>query len=157
MVGIISERDKKASFYIEDLLRSLKNPKPFYKDFSKKKDNKSSEINDFPASPGVYVVIRENNLSVNPIVLYVGKTTVNRGIKDRLSDHFRKRTPNVNGSQFCKILMQICQDSTCVMRILWSEKTKIGTVSIENENDEMISRVEELAIQVLKPKLNVIK
>ena len=89
-----------------------------------------------------------------PIVLYVGKTTSRRSIRDRLRDHFGGHKLNFQGSQFRKFLMQVCQDIEAVKRILWSENTLIASVPI-NDTDEVIDFVENLAIRVFQPRFNI--
>ena len=61
---------------------------------------------------------------------------------------------NFQGSQFRKFLMQVCQDTETVKRILWSENTLIASVSID-DSDEVIDYVENLAIRAFQPRFNI--
>lgn len=64
-------------------------------------------------APDIYVLLRRVNFpdrdyttrGVNtqtPLVMYVGKTTAKRSIKERLNDHFGGNKMNYQGSQFRK-------------------------------------------------------
>ena len=85
--------------YVEELAKQIKHAKPYYVDSDAKLNGGNSKVNDFPNESGVYVIIRRVDLPQNdyttvgvntksPIVIYVGKTTARRTIKQRLSDHF---------------------------------------------------------------------
>ena len=89
-----------------------------------------------------------------PIVLYVGKTTSKRSIKERLYDHFGGSKANYQGSQFRKFLYQVIQEKAAVKKILWSNDTLVACVPIE-EADDVIDSVERLAIQVFQPRFNI--
>jgi hypothetical protein len=113
----------------------------------------------------VYLILRRINLpdtdystrgfnTQTLLVLYVGKTTSRRALKQRLADHFGGTTPNYQGSQFRKFLFQVCQDHDTVKRILWSSDTLVACVEID-EGDEVIDAVEKLAIQVFQPRFNI--
>lgn len=155
-----------ATKYVEELARSIsKNPQPYYEDSDARLNGEHSPINDFPSTPGVYVIMRKVlskdgyqykgvETIESPLILYVGKTTSKRSIKARLSDHFGGKKPNYQSSQFRKFLYQICQDDEGVRNILWSANTLIATVSIE-EADEVIDCVEKLAMQVFRPRFNI--
>lgn len=151
--------------YIEELARAIPTAQPYYADGAARLAGKDSKVNPFPNKPGVYLILRRVTLpetdystrGVNtqtPLVLYVGKTTSRRALKQRLADHFGGTTPNYQGSQFRKFLFQVCQDHDTVKRILWSRYTLVACVEID-EGDEVIDAVEKLAIQVFQPRFNI--
>ena len=99
--------------YIEELARTIPTAQPYYADGAARLAGKESKVNPFPNKPGVYLVLRRVALpdtdystrGVNtqtPLVLYVGKTTSRRALKQRLADHFGGTSPNYQGSQFRK-------------------------------------------------------
>lgn len=156
---------KEKAHHIEKLALEIKNAKPYFVNSASKLIGAKSRINQFPNKPGVYLILRRVDMesfdytreglnTKSPIVLYVGKTTSRRSIRKRLADHFGGIKLNFQSSQFRKILMQICQDEDMVKKILWSENTLIASVEIE-ESDEVIDYVENLAIQVFKPRFNI--
>ena len=151
--------------YIEQLAREIAVAKPYYVDPQARLAGESSKAHTFPNTPGIYLILRRVNLpgtgyalrGVNtevPLVLYVGKTTSKRALKERLNDHFGGNKPNYQGSQFKKFLFQVCQDHDVVKQILWSPDTLVACVPIE-EGDEVIDFVENLAIQVFHPRFNI--
>ena len=153
--------------YIESLARSISSSKPYYIDNQARFTKRQSKANIFPSKPGVYLILRYVNLpdidyttrgvnTKSPLILYVGRTTSKRSIKARLNDHFSggKRL-SYQGSQFRKFLYQLCQDHDMVKKILWSDSTRIASVVVEEE-DQIIEAVENLAIQIFKPRFNVV-
>ena len=151
--------------YVEELARAIVDARPYYLDATAKLEGQPTKANRFPNLPGVYLILRRVNLpdtdyttrgvnTKSPIVLYVGKTTSRRALKERLKDHFGGIKPNYQGSQFKKFLFQVCQDHDAVRRILWSPDTLVATVAIE-EGDEVIDYVENLAMQVFQPRFNI--
>jgi hypothetical protein len=151
--------------YIEELARTIPTAQPYYADGAARLAGKESKVNPFPNKPGVYLVLRRVALphtdystrgvnTQSPLVLYVGKTTSRRALKQRLADHFGGTTPNYQGSQFRKFLFQVCQDHDTVKRILWSSDTLVACVEID-EGDEVIDAVEKLAIQVFPFRFNI--
>ena len=151
--------------YIEGLAKDISTAKPYYVDGAARLAGKESKVNSFPGKPGVYLILRRVKLpdtdystrgvnTQSPLVLYVGKTTSRRALKQRLADHFGGTTPNYQGSQFRKFLFQVCQDHDTVKRILWSSETLVACVEID-EGDDVIDAVEKLAIQVFQPRFNI--
>lgn len=159
------KKSVKHAHYIERLAQSISTAIPYHIDPDAKLTGLTSKANIFPNAPGVYLIMRKVDLpdtdyttrGVNtkaPLILYVGKTTSRRTIKDRLSDHFSGNKLNYQRSQFRKFLYQVCQDHSAVKRILWSANTLIACVPIE-EDDVVIDSVEKLAIQVFRPRFNI--
>ena len=158
------KKELKHAHYIEKLARAIDEALPYWEDSDARLRGERSKRNLFPKGPGVYVILRRVNVrggrrvqeanAVSPLVLYVGKTTSRRAVKDRLSDHFGGGKPNYGGSQFTKFLFQLCQDDESVQRILWSKDMLIAAVEIK-EGDPVIDAVERLAMQVFKPRFNV--
>ena len=159
------KKSVKYAHYIERLAREIASAQPYYADPSAKLSGKSSKPNVFPSKPGIYLILRRVALphtdyttrgvnTQSPLVLYVGKTTTKRTIKQRLADHFAGNKPNYQGSQFRKFLFQVCQEHETVKRILWSPNTLVACVPVE-ESDEVIDFVENLAIQVFRPRFNI--
>jgi len=140
--------------YYDILANNEINARTYFKNNSEKRKGKSGVVNDFPDNPGVYVIVRKNEYTKKPLVLYVGKTTTIRSIKERLGDHFSSNKPNVCGSYFCKVLMQICQNEECVNDIRWSDNTLVYFIGLKDYNDEFITDVCNFTNQKLKPKLN---
>ena len=156
---------KEKAHYIEKLALEIKNAKPYYVASASKLKGAKSRTNQFPNNPGVYLILRKVDMENKdytrkglntkiPIVLYIGKTFARGSIKKRLADHFGGKKLNFQGSQFRKLLMQICQDEEIVKKILWSENTLIASIAIE-ESDEVIDIVEKIAIQVFQPRFNI--
>lgn len=159
------KRSLKASRYVEELARNIKDALPYYADSQARLRGEKSKKNKFPKEPGVYVILRNCDMpeidyrhkglaTKSPLALYVGKTSAKRTIYQRLGDHFGNTKPNYQGSQFVKFLMQITQDEAGVLRILWSPNTLIACVPI-NEDDDVIEAVEKLAMQVFSPRFNI--
>ena len=153
------------SGYVEQLACSIKGAVPYYSNGPDKLSGEKTIKNQFPQKPGVYIILRkcqfvEDNYrykglsTKSPVVLYVGKTTSRRSIAKRLGDHFGNAKPNFQGSQFVRFLMQVVQDEDAVIRILYSPKTLIACVPID-ESDEVIDAVEKLAMQVIEPRFNI--
>ena len=164
MTSLNKGRLRKAA-YIEELAEAIKDAKPYYADSGAKLRGLNSRINQFPKSPGVYLILRKVELpdkgyqtkGVNtkfPLVLYVGKTTAKRTIRERLHDHFGRIIMSYQGSQFRKFLYQVIQNEEALKTVLWSDSTLIACVPIE-ASDEVIDYVENLAIQVFKPRFNI--
>lgn len=159
------KKSLKFAHYIEELSRSIAHAKPYYVDSEAKLKGENSKVNSFSNSPGLYIILRRVDLpdddyttkgvnTKSPLVLYVGKTTSKRAVKDRLKDHFAGIKFSYQGSQFRKFLFQIVQDTDVVKKILWSKDTLIAIVEI-NEDDDVIDYVENLAIQDFKPRFNI--
>ena len=151
--------------YVEELAKQIKHAKPYYVDSDAKLNGGNSKVNDFPNESGVYLIMRRVDLPQNdyttvgvntksPIVIYVGKTTARRSIKQRLSDHFGGVKLSYQGSQFRKFIFQICQNDDVVKSILWSKDTLIACVPVP-EQDEVIDIVEKIAMQVFQPRFNI--
>ena len=86
--------------YIEALATAIREARPYYVDSEARLGGARSRTNDFPTKPGIYLILRRVNLDskdyttrgVNtqqPLVLYVGKTTSRRAIRERLADRSR--------------------------------------------------------------------
>jgi hypothetical protein len=155
----------KVAGYIETLASNISLALPYYKHSPLEVGWHACERNSFPSASGVYTIMRRCEIvgdgyryqglnPKKPIVLYVGKATKIRSIKNRLRDHFGNREPNFQGSQFVKFLMQVVQDEKMVKEILWSPSTVIACVPV-TERDEIIDAVERLAIRVFEPRFNI--
>src|SRR5690349_888601 len=99
-----------AASFVEQLAKAISEAKPYFKQSPSECDWNSCERNTFPASPGVYLILRRVRIDqvgyryaglnpVSPIVLYVGRTSDRRLISQRLRDHFGCKEPNFQGSQ----------------------------------------------------------
>lgn len=155
----------KVAGYVEMLVSNLAFALPYFYKSPLDVGWEKCERNSFPSESGIYAILRRCPIAKagyryqglspkNPIVLYVGKASSVRTIKQRLRDHFGNREPNFQGSQFVKFLMQVVQDEETVKRIIWSPSTIIACVPV-TESDAVISVVERLAIQILEPRFNI--
>jgi hypothetical protein len=162
MPGELSIR---ASSYVEQIATALIAAKPYFQVSPSGQSWDLRQRNSFPRQPGIYLILRRvasagegyryhGLIPVNPIVLYVGRTTERRKIEKRLADNFGNSEPNFQGSQFVKFLMQVIQDEPIVKSILWSPQTLIASVPI-TEGEQMLETVERLAMQVFVPRFNI--
>src|SRR5262245_48196281 len=151
--------------YVERLAHATSQAQPFFKQSPLHQPWKECERNNFPREPGVYLILRSVRngntgyryaglVPASPLVLYVGRTTSRRSIYQRLCDHFGAQSPNFQGSQFLKFLMQVVQDEEIVKRIIWSPTTTIASVAVP-ENESILAAVERLAIAVFAPRFNI--
>lgn len=154
-----------ASCYVEMLARSISQANPYFKQSPMECPWEECERNVFPSHPGVYAILRRVSIAgsgyryaglnpISPIVLYIGRTSARRSIRQRLRDHFGCKQPNYQGSQFVKFLMQVVQDETAVKRILWSPSTLVACVGV-TDGEQVLETVERLAMQVFSPRFNI--
>ena len=162
---MVSASSVRASSYIEEIARAITTAKPYFRVSPIGQSWDLRQRNSFPREPGVYLILRKvastgsgyryrGLVPINPIVLYVGRTSERRSIDKRLADHFGNREPNFQGSQFVKFLMQVIQDESVVKNILWSQQTLIAAIPI-TEGEQMLDAVERLAMQVFVPRFNI--
>ncbi len=154
-----------AASYLEQIALAVSDACPYFKQSPLERPWAQCERNAFLKAPGVYTILRKVSVAgvgyryvglnaINPVVLYVERTSARRSIRQRFADHFGCQEPNFQGSQFVNFLMQIVQDETAVKRILRSPSTLIACVAFP-EDDQVLETIERLATPVFSPRFNI--
>jgi len=121
----------------------------------------NQEVVGFTNDVGIYAIVRlfRSHEKLHPRVLYVGISHT-QGLKGRLSNHFRNKRSNpdfYDGSRFVNAIWEIIQDEDMVFRVLNNDDTRIAALPIPKASKGYLESLERLAVQTLRPLLNVEK
>ena len=165
---MVIKKDRRNACVVEQLFRAYRAQEKSILEMvpglgSKDKNNWSI----FPTVPGIYAITRRADPSTGfwngggnfdwqgPLLLYIGETI---NIRRRMQEHFLGSSYKyaINHSQFCRCLIQILQDFETVRnQILWSKYTFVAFVELPGYSKEKLREVQQLAIMVLNPRINV--